>query len=225
MAKNDKKKKTKLERFFAFLHVIEKVFFRVVFPYKKYGNTKIRNDGALITIGNHLNYFDVFYPCLITDRPIHFVAKAELWRGGISEWFVRTCECIPAKRDGTDVQAVKDSMRVLKAGGVINIFPEGRRSFDANEVLPFHAGAAALSIKTQTPIIPVVKVNRLMCFRRAHVIYGDPIEFRQYYGKKVTREQLEECDNILREAVINMRKSFIETHPEVKVRGKKKSKK
>lgn len=213
MAKNKKerKKATRLEKFFAFLHFWEKVLFRVVCPYTLHGNLTKYNDGALLTIGNHYSTMDVVFPCLITDRPVRFVAKSELWEnGGIMAKFVELAECIPAKRDGSDVNAVKECMRVLKSGGVVNIFPEGTRNHSYKELLPFKSGAAALSIKTRTPIVPIVKISKVKPFRRTHVVIGDPIEFNRFYGKKVTKEELDECDNILREAVQNMRLAFIE---------------
>ncbi|MDE7076690.1 MAG: 1-acyl-sn-glycerol-3-phosphate acyltransferase [Clostridia bacterium] len=185
-----------------------------------HGNITKHNDGPLIIIGNHYSLFDVVFPVLITDRPIHFIAKSELWKGGLMKKFVQTCECIPAKRDGTDIQAVKDAMRILKDGGVINIFPEGMRNKTYSEFLPFHGGAAALSIKTQTPIIPFVSITKIKPFKKTHVVYGDPIEFRQYYGKKITKEQLDECDKILREAMWNMRLAFMEKN-KIKIKSDK----
>ena len=195
--------------------------FRVVCPYTRHGNLKKYNDTPIITIGNHYSYMDVVFPCLVTDRPVHYVAKQELWTdGGLMKKFVSACQCIPVKRDGSDVQAVKECMRVLKSNGVVNIFPEGTRNHSYDEYLPFHGGAAALSIKTQTPIIPIVKVTKIKAFHRTHVIFGDPIEFKQYYGKKVTREQLEECDEILRQAMWNMRLQFLATH-DIKIKSNK----
>ena len=126
--------------------------------------------------------------------------------------FVIKCECIPVKRDGSDVQAIKDAMRYLKNDGVINIYPEGTRNRSYADLLPFHSGAAALSIKMKAPIIPIVQIKKLKPFRKSHIIYGDPIEFRQFYNKKVTKEDLEECDKQLRDAIINMRLAFIERH-------------
>lgn len=210
--KNEQKrtKTKKLEKVFKSLQRLARGIFRVFFPYETHGNLTKYNNGSLILIGNHYSMLDVVFPVLITDRPVHFIAKAELWKGGLMKKFVQLCECIPAKRDGSDVQTVKDAMRILKAGGVINIFPEGMRNKNYSEFLPFHGGAAALSIKTQTPIVPFVSVTKIKPFKKTHVIYGDPVEFRQYYGKKVTKEQLEECDNILREAMWNMRLAFLE---------------
>lgn len=207
-----KKKSSKLQKFFNLIHFIEKFVFRVVFPYERHGNLTNYDKGSLIIIGNHYSVLDVAYPCRVTDRPIHFMAKAELWKGGFMKWFTKKCECIPAKRDGTDVQAIKDAIRYLKGGNVVCIFPEGTRNHSYAEFLPFHNGAAALSIKTQTPIVPVVQIKKLKCFRKSHIIYGDPIEFKQFYGKKVSKEDLENCDKVLRNAMTNMRLAFIEKH-------------
>ncbi|MDE5766461.1 MAG: 1-acyl-sn-glycerol-3-phosphate acyltransferase [Clostridia bacterium] len=208
MKQRDKKAK-KLDKLFKHLRFLVKAI-HGLFPYKMHGNLTKHNEGSLILIGNHYSMLDVFFPVLITDRPVRFIAKAELWKGGLMKKFVQTCGCIPAKRDGTDVQTVKDAMRILKDGGVINIFPEGMRNKSYSEFLPFHGGAAALSIKTQTPIVPFVSITKIKPFKKTHVVYGDPIEFRQYYGKKITKEQLEECDEILREAMWNMRLAFME---------------
>ena len=221
MSKKKKTKPTKLEKFFKALHFWEKHLYRVFCPYELHGNLTKYNEGPLLIIGNHYSYMDVVFPCLITDRPIHFVAKQELWdNGGFMKKFVKKCECIPVKRDGSDVQAIKECMRILKAGGVINIFPEGTRNHSYDGLLPFHGGAAALSIKTQTPIVPIVKITKTGVFKKTRVVIGDPIEFKQYYGKKVSKEQLDRCDEILREAMWNMRLAFLDAH-DVKIKKNK----
>jgi len=207
-----KEKPTKLQKFFKTLHFWEKHLFRVIFPYERHGNLSKYNDGPLIIIGNHYSVMDVVYPCICTDRPIHFMAKNELWNGGFMKWFATKCECIPVKRDGNDVQAIKTAMRYLKNGDVVNIFPEGTRNHSYADLLPFHSGAAALSIKMQTPIVPIVQVKKLKAFHKSHIIYGDPIEFRQFYNKKVSKEDIEACDMQLRDAIINMRLAFIEKY-------------
>lgn len=212
MKSNDNKKKSSLKRIFILIHLFEKYIFRLLFPYKRHGNLKKYNEGPIILVGNHYSLLDMAYACRVTDRPIHFIAKDSLWKGGILKWFVNKVECIPVKRDGSDVQAIKSSMKILKEGGVINIYPEGTRNHSYKDLLPFRSGAAALSIKTQTPIIPVVQIKKMKLFRKRDVIYGDPIEFREFYGKKLSKADIEECDNRLREAIINMRLAFIEKY-------------
>jgi len=225
--KSEKKEKkaedddAKLGWRFKLLRIWERCIYRFVCPYTLHGNLKKYNDGGVVMIGNHYSYMDVIFPCMLTDKPVRYVAKKELWdNGGFMAKFVQFAHCIPAKRDGSDVQTVKECLRILKNGGVLNIFPEGTRNHSYKELLPFRSGAAALSIKTQTPIVPIVKITKIGIFKRTHVVVGDPIEFRQYYGKRVTKEQLAECDEILRESMTNMRLAFIEKY-NIKIKSDK----
>ena len=122
---------------------------------------------------------------MATDRAIHFMAKDELGKVKIGNWNIGEAalnwlQCIPVKRDGSDVQAVKTCLRYLKNGEVVNIFPEGTRNHSYDEFLPFKGGAAALAIKTHAPIVPVIEVERIRLFHRVDVIYGDPIYLTKY---------------------------------------------
>lgn len=197
-------------RFFGFVRAVEKYVLRVIFPYKRHGNLKKYNQGPLIIAANHFSELDMMYLVQATDRPVHFIAKSSLWKSRIGNWFVNKVQCIPANRDGSDVKTLKLSMKVLKEGGVIAIYPEGTRNKTGADMLPFHGGVAALSIKMQAPIIPVVQIDRMKAFRRNDVVYGDLVEFREFYGKKATKADIEECDNRLREAMINMRRAFLD---------------
>lgn len=216
----------KHEKLFKFLRFCEKIILRPLFPYKKHGYTQPYNKGALLIIGNHYSIWDVVQTAMATDRAIHFMAKSELWSSKIGAKLMDIAQCIPVNRDGSDVQAVKTSLRYLKNGEIINIFPEGTRNTSYDSFLPFKGGAAALAIKTRTPIMPVVHVGKVSLFCKVDVIYGEPIELTKYYGKKLTGEELEKIDNWLSEVMFNMRQSFIDKyHPELKPLKAKKTKK
>lgn len=204
MADKEKKKLNKFEKWFRFMHRAEKLVYRVWFPYKKYGHTQPYNDRAYIIVGNHLSIFDVVLTAVATDKPVHFMAKKSLFEKGLSKKFVNKCQCIPVNRDGNDLKAVMQAMKYLKNGETVVIFPEGTRNKTQEMFLPFKSGAAALSIKTKTPIIPVVQVRKIKFLRRSHVIYGEPFEFTEFYGKKLTEEDIAVCDGILREKMAEL---------------------
>lgn len=63
--------------------------------------------------------------------------------------------------------------------------------------LPFKSGAAALSIKTKTPIVPFVQVSKIKFFRKSHFYYGEPFELSEFYGKKLTQAEIEKADEAL----------------------------
>lgn len=195
--KTKKTKKTKLEKWFDFLRRLYYSISWFILPCKKYGTVKKYNDGAYIIVANHKSVLDVIPPVLITDKPVRYMAKREIFEKGIGKWFTKKCECIPVNRDGTDVRAIMQAIKYLKEGSIVGIFPEGTRNKTEEMFLPFKSGAAALSIKTQTPIIPVVQVKKIKLFRKMHVYYGEPFELTEFYGKKLTQEDIERADGIL----------------------------
>lgn len=202
MAEKDRET-TDYEKWFAKLRRWERRLYRPFFPYKKYGHTE-QYDGTYIFVGNHRSLFDVVFIVVGSKRPVHFIAKKEVLNKKTLRKFALKSQCIYVSRDGTDIKAVMEAMRYLKNGESVGIFPEGTRNKTKEPFLPFKSGATTLSIKTRTPIIPVVQVNKIRFLRRSKVIYGEPIEFTEYYGKKITEKEIEECDEILRSKMFEL---------------------
>ena len=215
----NKKKRKKFERWFRFLHFCEKIV-RVFYPYKRHYEQFLKGyNGPLIVVCNHYRLWDVIYPAMaIPSRPVHFMAKQELWDHKVTRWFCNKCQCIPVSRDGsgTDVKAMMQAIRYLKSGEIITIFPEGKRNTTGADMLPFKGGATALAIRTKTPIVPVVQIKKAKCFRMSHLIYGTPIEFTEYYDKKVSSEDIQACEVKLRDIMLKMRADYIAKRAEKK---------
>ncbi len=177
----------------------------IVYPFKLYGNKKV-GKGAYVYVGNHYCLWDIFYPAHTTWEGIHFLAKQSILEAPIVGRWARGCGVIGAQRDGSDVRTVMDAMRVLKNGEKISIFPEGTRNkVSDEEFLPFHGGAAMFAIKTKTPVIPFAICNRPKVFRKTHVVFGEPMEFTEYYGKKLTAADYEEAEEKLKNAIYTLR--------------------
>ncbi len=193
-------------RWFAFLRFVAALL-KVVFPYKRHDDCKDYGDRPYVFLCNHYAMIDVMYPCVATKKPVYFIAKRELWDNRLLRWFCNKCRCIPVDRDGSagDVKAVMHAMKCLKRGDNILIYPEGTRNKTDEPLLPFKGGFAAIAIKTQTPIVPIVQSRKPALFRRAHVVYGKPVEFPEYYGKKLTEENIAECEERVRDIMLEMK--------------------
>ena len=196
--KQKKKKLTKLEKWFRFMRRCYYTWGRILVPIKRLGHTEQFNDRAYIYVGNHLSLFDVVPVAASLDKPVHFMAKKELAEKRMGRWFTKKCECILVNRDGTDVRAVMLAMKYLKNGESVCIFPEATRNKTDEIFLPFKSGAAALSIKTRTPIIMMIQRYKIRLFRRNWFYYAEPFEFTEYYDKKLTEEDILEADEKLR---------------------------
>ena len=89
------------------------------------GLENIPKDGALIFCGNHISYLDPPLIVVTAKRDMKFLAKEELYKNKFLAFLGWAFEAIPVKRDEKDVSAIKQSLKVLKNGECIALFPEG----------------------------------------------------------------------------------------------------
>lgn len=179
-------------------------FYFLIKPYRFYGPKKVK-DGPCVYVCNHYGIFDPIFPAVTTSEGIHFIAKKELFSKPVISWALRKVKGIAANRDGNDLRVVMDSFKCLKNGEKIALFPEGTRNKIGADLLPFHHGAAMISIKTKAPIVPIMIYEKPRCFRVSHILIGEPFELTEYYDRKLTEDEMNEADEKIRQRMLNMR--------------------
>lgn len=205
----EKKELTTIEKHFKKLRVIERML-HLVLPFKKYGLPKDKyDDGSYVMVCNHYRVWDVLYAAAATTKPVRYMGKASLWKKNPMKWLVTYAGVIPVNRDGQDVKALMQAIRYLKAGENVCIFPEGTRNTTDEPLLPFKSGATLISIMSKRPILPIMQIKKAKFFRRAEIVYGEPIEFTELYGKKPTEEELAECDKKLVDTMLKLREDYL----------------
>ena len=109
---------------------------------------------ARILCANHSSYFDSMLLGLCTGRQIHFFIHQSFYHHPLLGWIVRQSGAIPVSQSGNDKEAMSRALAILKAGGVLGIFPEGRLTQTGwpNEGKP---GAALLAAASGAVIIPI----------------------------------------------------------------------
>ena len=203
-----------------FFKAIVVPFYWLVKPFRFYGPKKVK-DGPCVYVCNHYGMFDPIYPAVTTSEGIHFIAKKELTKTPVIGWAMRKIKGIAANRDGNDLRVVMDSFKCLKNGEKIALFPEGTRNKIGAELLPFHHGAAMISIKTKAPIIPMMIYEKPRVFRMSHILIGEPFELTEYYDRKLTEEEMNEADEKIRQRMLDMRAQHREWLETKKKKGKK----
>lgn len=125
----------------------------VVGRWKVSGREHVPAEGALIVVSNHLNNTDP--PILaagVLRRRIRFMAKIELYKYPFGV-IPRLYGAFPVRRLESDMGALLNAERILKAGGVLGMFPEGTRSRTHTLGRP-HPGTALIALRTGAPILP-----------------------------------------------------------------------
>lgn len=152
-------------------------FVRIFVRFKVYNKgNKLKEKNNLIIIANHLSFADPLIMInLYFRRRIHIVVADIIYDGHkMRGKLLNSLGCIKINRDGFDYNAMEEAKTILKSKGVVMIFPEGHLS--PNELSEFKTGAAYLSLKTNTKILPVYTVARKNKLSRYKVYLGDIIE-------------------------------------------------
>jgi 1-acyl-sn-glycerol-3-phosphate acyltransferase len=113
-------------------------------------------DGGVLVIANHRSFLDPFLiACLLPwNRSLHFMAKAELFARPRAGWVMNRGGTLPVRRGESDPEAMETARQILEQGGVLVIFPEGKR-------MRYHGmgeakrGAFRLAQETGATILPV----------------------------------------------------------------------
>jgi 1-acyl-sn-glycerol-3-phosphate acyltransferase len=134
---------------------------------------------------------------LVVRRRITFLAKAEYFtgtglKGWFKRWFFTAVGQVPIDRTDADSAqaALITAERLLSAGKLLGMYPEGTRSPDGR-LYKGKTGLARLALHTGVPVIPVAMIgtnavnppgtNRLR-FGRVTVRFGKPMDFSRFEG-------------------------------------------
>jgi 1-acyl-sn-glycerol-3-phosphate acyltransferase len=128
--------------------------FKAVMVMDIRGLENLPRQGAAIVASNHVNNFDVFPLQLALPRALFFMGKAELFQIGFVHAVFRQMGGFPVYRGEGDAWALEHSTRLLAAGQLLAMFPEGTRSRGRGLAVA-KTGAARLAIDTSVPIVTV----------------------------------------------------------------------
>lgn len=117
------------------------------------GAEQVPSEGPLVVVANHVGVIDGPLMAIVTPRPVHVLTKREMYEGKLGTFLIASGQ-IPVNRTGPDPAAVKSSLRVLRDGGAVGVFPEGTRG--AGGVERVKPGAAYLAMASGATVVPLV---------------------------------------------------------------------
>lgn len=154
----------------------------LAFRIRYSGTQNVPAEGAILVVSNHQSFLD---PPLIGagfPRMMNFMARQSLFKITPFAWLIRSFNAFPIDREGA-LGGIKETLRRLKRGEVVVVFPEGARTADG-EIAPFMPGFATLAVRSGAAILPAAmegafqvwpRTRRWPRLGRIHVHYGLPI--------------------------------------------------
>lgn len=179
------------------------------------GRENIPSEGGVLVVANHQSHLDPPLVGMGCMRPINYLARESLFRVPVLREIMRLFDTIPLRREGLALEGIKETLRRLRRGEMVLIFPEGTRCRDG-QVGPFRPGFTTLALRSGASILPVGIEGAYQVWPRwrrfphlmgrIHVHYGFPVspEEIQSYGQDEThlvehiRDRVRACVALLR---------------------------
>ena len=180
------------------------IYCKIVYRLKIMGIENIPKKGAVIFCGNHRNFLDaplVEITCKRDDA--RFLAKEELAKNVFFRFLGKVFNVILVKRNDKDLGPMKESLKTLKQGGAIALFPEGTRNGLKKGIKP-KTGAAYFALNSDAILIPIGIKGGEKPFQKAIIKYGKPINIDEYKDKRKDKESAELVTTEIMENIIRL---------------------
>ncbi|GHT09873.1 hypothetical protein AGMMS49532_08870 [Endomicrobiia bacterium] len=153
-----------------------RIMFSLFYRWHIEGAENIPQSGGAVIAPNHIGFFDSTLTGSAIKRPVHFMAKKELFDIPGFGWIIKQTNAFPVKRGMQDISAVRNAFSLLKSGCLLLVFPEGTRSKDGR-IGKARAGAGMIACNTQVPLIPakIENTNMMLKFKQIKIKFGKPV--------------------------------------------------
>jgi 1-acyl-sn-glycerol-3-phosphate acyltransferase len=159
--------------------VVAGTFLRTVFGLRVVGAEHVPASGGLLVAANHISNFDPPVLGVACPRPVAYMAKKELFAMPVLGALITRLHAFPVDRQAGGTGALRASLRMLRDGACIGIFPEGGRNVRGeNEE---KGGAAFLAAASGVPVVPaaIVGTRSLRPLHGITVVFGEPFRLER----------------------------------------------
>lgn len=178
---------------------ISKVVWLIRYEGKQ--NIPSNDSPPFLIVSNHQTYVDPVWICLPLRRHIRYMAFGDAFSWPIVGKLIRYLGAFPVSMNKSGIlTAMKESIRSLRDGAVLVVFPEGAREFADGEFLEFKSGAIKIAAQARVPILPVTisggnriwpqKQKYPRIFRRVTITYHPLVDFVRE-GASLSDEEIE----------------------------------
>jgi len=180
---------------------------RTLFRVHMHGTENEPAEGGFLVVSNHISYLDVFVTVMALRHQIRFMAKKELFGIPVLGGIVKALGAFPVDRKGNAVAPLKQSIKLLEAGEVVGMYPQGhrfrKRKFDTTRD-EIKGGAAMAVWHAKCPVLPVfiaTKNDRVALLRRIDVYIGKPVPFEAFGFEKGGNAEYAAASGVLFEQI------------------------
>ena len=170
------------------LRVVFRLWLLVMFRTRIRGQKNVPKQGGALICANHQSHLDPVLIGSCCERRLNFLARKTLFKSKLFGFMIDYLDAIPLDREGIGVTGIKETIKRIRAGEMVLIFPEGTRSRDG-KLGPMLPGVCSIARRCKAPLIPVgfdgayqawPRSQSLPEFGHIAISFGEPIQPEEY---------------------------------------------
>lgn len=189
-----KKDNVDIEEAFAFIKKVTKAANKAGrVTIEAHGVENLPKENGFVLFPNHQGLFDVLVFLESCPVPFSFVIKKEASNVILLKQVIAALRSLVIDRDDMrqSMQVILQMTEEVKKGRNFLIFPEGTRSKNGNELLPFKGGTFKSAVNAKCPIVPCALIDSFKPFDEKSIkpvtvklLYLPPMYYEEYAGMK-----------------------------------------
>lgn len=181
------------------------------------GKENVPSEGGVLVAANHISYLDPPLVGSVSPRRATFMARQGLFDVPVLGRMIRSA-AFPVDREKTRPSTIKETVRRLKGGELIVIFPEGKRS-ETGKLMEAKRGIGMVAGLSKVPVVPALIVGtdkalpvdaRFLKRAKITVIFGKPIYYSSFTEDATDRTHAlhEDISNKIMDSLREMQSSY-----------------
>jgi 1-acyl-sn-glycerol-3-phosphate acyltransferase len=196
---------------YKFIKTIVRIVGAVFYRIRAFGLQNIPAEGGVLAVCNHQSHLDPPLVGICSPRQMSFLARDTLFVGPFGK-IIYSIGAIPIDREGAALSGIKESLKRLKQGDMLLLFPEGTRTNDG-AIKAFRPGFTTLAVRSKSAILPVAIDGAFEAFPRSQK-FPRPGRVRVYFGKPILPSEYANLDE--KELIAEVERRVHECQAELK---------
>lgn len=178
---------------------------------RRQGACTIPTSGPVIVAANHTCGVDpILLLAASPHRLIGFLVEEKYYNSPLARYFMKQVDCVPINRLSPGKSFLSGCLRLLRAGGVLGVFPQGHFEVPGEAPPETKAGVAMLALRSGAPVIPChisgtnyhSSPHRAFLMRHRPVVrFGKPIDLSAYANRARDRAAQAEAAELIMQRI------------------------
>ncbi|HBE71209.1 MAG TPA: 1-acyl-sn-glycerol-3-phosphate acyltransferase [Planctomycetaceae bacterium] len=189
--------------FYRFIRMSSRIVSVFLFDFRAFGREHTLVEGPALILSTHQSHFDPVLVGATFNEQLNYLARRTLFKNRLFGALITLLDAIELDRDRSGLGGLKETIRRVRSGKKVLIFPEGTRTTDGR-IAPLKPGFLAVARRCKVPLIPIAITGAYNALPKGAKL---PIRYpmRIAVGEAIDVEEFQDLDDDAMLALVKSR--------------------